>query len=122
MNEKSFNNYAKFILDQAKGVRDIKKTEYAAEKDRLSNFRKAAAIQGVSVPIAIRGMMVKHTVSIYDLIEGEFGSDSSLRNSYDLTLWEEKIVDQINYLLLLYSAVVESKVYNSEGKKNAKSS
>lgn len=119
MKEKTFNNYTKFILDQAKGVRDLKRVEYATEEDRLSNFRKAAAIQGVSVPMAIRGMMAKHTVSIYDMIENEFGYAKKKPSPQDLSLWEEKIVDQINYLLLLYAAVVEFKVFPSEHAEDA---
>ena len=46
--------------------------------------------------------MAKHTVSVYDMIRGlEEGK------SYPLELWDEKIGDSINYLLLLAAAVRE---------------
>ena len=48
--------------------------------------------------------MSKHTVSVYDLIKAENrGEDVSLE------LWDEKIGDHINYLFLLWAAVVENK-------------
>lgn len=90
------------ILDaQIKRVRDVlvvKATEYANE-DRLANFKKAAHLVGATIPQAISGMMVKHTVSIYDMIEsGE---------EFTMEQWDEKITDHINYLILLRAAVAE---------------
>lgn len=43
--------------------------------------------------------MAKHTVSVYDMIRS--GKD------YPLDLWEEKIKDSINYLLLLWALIQE---------------
>ena len=44
-------------------------------------------------------MMAKHTVSVYDMCEsGE---------QYPVELWQEKITDSINYLLLLNAMVRE---------------
>jgi hypothetical protein len=78
-----------------------KAKEYAPV-DRLHNFRVAAEMQNVRLETALAGMMAKHTVSLYDLIErtqkGEvFGSD----------IWVEKITDHMNYLLLLKAILVE---------------
>ena len=51
---------------------------------------------------ALAGMMCKHTVSIYDLIEGyEAG------RAIEPELWDEKIIDSINYLILLRAALYE---------------
>ena len=47
-------------------------------------------------------MMCKHTVSIYDLI-----NDFENGNSIPIDLWNEKIGDSINYLLLLNAMVIE---------------
>jgi hypothetical protein len=71
----------------------LAKAEEYAPEDRLSNFRTAAELQGVTMPQALAGMMAKHTVSIYDMI----GSDKD----YTLEQWFEKITDHINYLILL---------------------
>ncbi len=90
------------ILDeQIQLVRDVlvnKAAEYANE-DRLSNFRIAAKIQNCSVSKAIAGMMVKHTVSIYDMVESDM--------MFPMETWDEKITDHINYLILLRAAQTE---------------
>ena len=44
-----------------------KSLEYATE-DRLHTFKVAAEIQNCTPIGALGGMMVKHTVSVYDLI------------------------------------------------------
>lgn len=91
------------VLDrQIKRVRDVlvvKAAEYAPV-DRLANFRKAASLCGKSLPQVIGGMMVKHTVSLYDMIESD--------KPYPMGLWDEKITDHINYLILLRAALAES--------------
>lgn len=91
------------VLDaQIKRVRDVlvvKAAEYATE-DRLANFKKAAHLRGCGIPQAIGGMMVKHTVSVFDMIESG--------KPYSLDMWDEKITDHINYLILLRAALVDN--------------
>ncbi len=70
-----------------------KAREYSTDEDRLHNFKLAAALQECSMRQALAGIMVKHTVSIYDMCR----SDETL----SLELWTEKITDHLNYLLLL---------------------
>lgn len=77
-----------------------KAKEYATT-DRLHNFKVAAAVQQCTPVQALAGMMAKHTVSVYDMcISGK---------DYPIDLWDEKITDSINYLLLLKALVEESK-------------
>lgn len=76
-----------------------KAKEYASDKDRLHNFKIAAALQECTVPDAIGRMMSKHTVSIYDMIKDP--------KAYSLSIWNEKIKDHINYLILLKAGLVE---------------
>ena len=53
---------------------------------------------------ALGGMMVKHTVSVYDLIhDHESGADIPVE------LWAEKITDSINYLFLLWALLNEQR-------------
>lgn len=92
------------ILDtQIKRVRDVlgaKRDEYAtANVDVLANFKKSAHLRGCSVPQAISGMMVKHTVSIYDMVESD--------KEFPPEVWDEKITDHLNYLILIRAAVAE---------------
>lgn len=85
-------------LDYCKELLTAKGQEYTAGKeDRLLVFKKAAVMQGVSPKEALAGMMVKHTVSIYDMSHGD----------YPIEKWEEKITDHINYLLLLKALIEE---------------
>jgi len=97
------------ILDaQIKRVRDVlvvKAAEYATQ-DKLANFKKVAHLRGVTQAQAISGMMAKHTVSIYDMIESG--------KSFPLGQWDEKITDHINYLILLRAALVETERLDAE--------
>ena len=92
------------VLDaQIQRVRDIlehKAEEYASDVDRLANFKTAGGIKGESPKQALAGMMAKHTVSIYDMV---------LRTDrdYSTKVWDEKITDHINYLILLRALVEE---------------
>lgn len=79
----------------------VKAKEYATD-DRLHNFKVAAKIQNCTPITALGGMMCKHTVSVYDLIN-DFESGVKV----PVELWDEKIGDSINYLLLLSAMIRE---------------
>jgi len=91
------------ILDeQVKRIRDVlvvKAAEYATE-DHLANFKKVAHLRGCGLPQAVGGMMAKHTVSIFDMIESG--------REYPLEVWDEKITDHLNYLILLRATLIEN--------------
>ena len=94
-----FNKLMDEQMERSRSVLSSKATEYATA-DRLHNFRVAAALQGITDSQALAGMMAKHTVSVYDMC---------LSNKYyPIELWQEKITDSINYLLLLNAMVRES--------------
>lgn len=78
-----------------------KASEYATE-DRLHNFKSAAIVEQTTTIGALAGMMAKHTISIYDMCKG-----STKGLTYSNELWDEKITDSINYLLLLKALVAE---------------
>jgi hypothetical protein len=86
-----------------------KSDEYATE-DRLHNFKVAAEIQNCTPIKALGGMMCKHTVSVYDLI-----NDHEAGKDIPMDLWREKIGDSINYLLLLKALIVEDKELTTGG-------
>lgn len=86
----------------------IKSSEYATE-DRLHNFKVAAEVQNCTPVKALAGMMCKHTVSVYDLI-----NDFEAGKKIPIELWNEKIGDSINYLLLLTALVEESRNKHGE--------
>lgn len=101
MNSEVFNDIIEKRIQTCKGVLCLKSEEYATE-DRLHNFKVAAELQGVTPITALAGMMCKHTVSVYDLIQAhEEGQKISQ------SMWDEKIGDSINYLLLLSVLIID---------------
>ena len=102
MNTENFNKIIHEQIERCENTLCKKADEYAANEDRLHNFKVAAGIQNCLPTTALGGMMAKHTVSVYDMLRGlEEGK------SYPIELWNEKITDSINYLLLLAAAVRE---------------
>ena len=108
MNTETFNKVIREQIERCEATLCKKADEYATD-DMLHNFKVAAGIQNCLPTTALGGMMAKHTVSVYDMIRGlEEGK------SYPIELWNEKITDSINYLLLLLAAVRE----DSENQRN----
>jgi hypothetical protein len=79
------------LLDKAR--------EYADDVDRLRNFKLAAGLLESSNREALAGMLVKHIVSLYDLMLADTCADT--------LKWDEKITDAMNYLFLLRAITVE---------------
>lgn len=100
------NDFNKIIDSRIQKCLDLlcKKADEYATADRLHNFKVAAELQGCTPIRALGGMMCKHTVSVYDLIN-EFEEGADIQPE----LWEEKIGDSINYLLLLTALIHEHK-------------
>jgi hypothetical protein len=95
-------NFERIVEDQLDIVRSLlisKGQEYSLSGDRLEAFKKAANLQGESVPQALCGMLAKHVISIYDM--------SMSGREFTKARWTEKITDSINYLLLLKAAILE---------------
>lgn len=98
MRTEQFEKIVEEQIETCKGILLKKAGEYATGGDRLHNFKAAAGMMGCNPTEALAGMMAKHTISIYDMCRsGHF---------YPMELWNEKITDHINYLLLLKAAVV----------------
>lgn len=108
MNGEQFNEVVEEQLRWCKSVLDRKGMEYAGSNDRLHNFKIAAQLEGCEPRRALSGMMAKHVVSVFDMC--------STGVYYSEDMWEEKIGDTINYLLLLKGLLVESSEMNREGK------
>ena len=105
MTHEEFDKTSKRLLTKAAEVRRTKRLEYSSDEDeRLSNFKTAARLNSQTVPEAVNGMMSKHVVSIADMVRDEFTRKEA---PFSLEMWEEKIIDNINYLMLLYAAIKE---------------
>lgn len=100
MRTEQFNEILNEQITTVVRMLGTKREEYAGDKDVLHNFKQAAHMTGETIEQALAGMMVKHTVSVYDMVEsGE---------QYSLEVWNEKITDHINYLILLRAALIEN--------------
>lgn len=102
MNQRDFEKILDARIEACRSVLAGKATEYADDNDRLHNFHQAAVLMGGNSAQALAGMMVKHTVSVYDMVQSG--------QSYPLAVWEEKIGDELNYLFLLRAAIVDDKL------------
>jgi hypothetical protein len=78
-----------------------KSKEYASDDEKLANFKKAAALQGLRPEQALFGMLAKHLVSLADMAGDQGGTP------FPREVWEEKLTDAINYLLLLEAVIHE---------------
>ena len=96
MTQGKFYDICNDVVDRCKAVLINKNTEYATD-DVLHNFKVAARLEGITPEQALAGMMAKHTVSIYDMIKSA--------EYYDPAVWDEKIGDSINYLILLRALI-----------------
>ncbi len=100
--------FDKAVIDQlqhcmelltAKGREYTQEMETVTELDRLSHFKKAAALMGQSPEQALMGMLSKHLVSISDMCCEKY--------YFPKEMWQEKITDSINYLLILRAMIEE---------------
>lgn len=101
MNSVDFNAVLQDQIDRVTAVLGSKAGEYATDDERLHNFKQAAALQGITLRQAVANFMAKHTISIFDLVQKP--------NNLPEELWNEKITDHINYLILLQAALAEER-------------
>lgn len=93
MTAKDFNELVDRQLERIKAVLCKKEGEYNLEEDRLGFFKRAAALAQETPEQALYGFMLKHLVSLSDMVQSG--------KTYSEALFEEKITDIENYLLLL---------------------
>lgn len=108
MRTEQFEEVINNRIETCKSVLCSKSEEYATD-DRLHNFKVAGKLQKCTAVKALGGMMAKHTVSVYDLID-----DYEQGETISQEMWTEKIGDSINYLLLLTALLEEDKNVDKE--------
>lgn len=92
-----------YIVSTIKDILIHKGKEYAPSTDRLENFKIAAALAESSPIMALRGMLAKHVVSVWDYVKRTENGEV-----FTLEQWKEKIFDYLNYGVLLYALIVEA--------------
>ena len=108
-----FDRLVEYVVEKCiKGVMCAKSAEYAREGDKLYNFKRAAEVSGKTSLECLQGMKLKHDVSILDMLADE--ADPTKR-THSLELWEEKISDDINYLILMLALLYEKHGWDLPG-------
>lgn len=110
MTESEFMTVLNRRIELIKEVLGKKAAEYARSGDRLSNFKRAAAYLRCTPERANLGANSKHLVSIADMVD-----DLEKGQHHPVAMWEEKLGDAINYLILM-----EAQVKERIGKRNWK--
>ncbi len=104
MNAKDFDKIVAARMAWCNKTLCAKGDEYARDGDRLWNFKVAARKLNCHPAEALAGMMVKHTVSVDDIIDGLAKGVVPPKE-----LVAEKIGDSIDYLLLLEGLIEEER-------------
>ena len=99
MNHEEFMHTRDDLNDHCTKLLAMKQNEYASgNKDRLNQFKRAAALSNCSPEKALAGMMIKHETSIHDMID-----DISRDQHHCTECWKEKLGDLRNYCDLLWA-------------------
>lgn len=99
MNNKEFEEIFDSTVSTARALLVEKAKEYASNVDRMHNFKAAAGALNVTPELALRGMSTKHTISVNDMVKNP--------DNYTMAQWEEKLGDELNYIILLKALVWE---------------
>ena len=102
MTQIEFDEILEHRIAEIRRVLGKKAAEYVRDGDRLSNFKRAAAMLQCQPEAALMGMLSKHLVSIMDMVD-----DISCEINHPKEMWNEKLGDAINYLVLLDALLQE---------------
>lgn len=102
MTSLEFRSVLEERIKKIREVLDKKAGEYSRGQDRLHNFKRVAEIKRITPAEACIDGFCKHLVSILDMVD-----DLADGKAWVLPIWEEKLGDAINYLILLEALVKE---------------
>lgn len=88
--------FNKVVEDQLARIQRVlvkKENEYSLGTDRMSVFKHGAGITEETPEQVLYGFMLKHIISVTDMVNS--------KATYSEELWNEKITDICNYLILL---------------------
>ena len=102
----SNEDFTKLVQDRIKQCTDVlfvKNKEYSSDTDRLHNFKVAGQFLGSHPVQALKGMMVKHEVSLFDMCCDVIAG----KQPPSYILMDEKFGDIHNYYFLLEALLEE---------------
>lgn len=102
MEEKRFYKLVDERLSKITSTLASKGNEYSTPGNKLHNFDRGANITGQTREIVLLGFLLKHQISILDIIDKiEVGVLPTRK------LLDEKLTDIINYYILLEASIVD---------------
>lgn len=113
MNIEKFDKLLEKRIEATKVILASKNKEYASDKDKLHNFKRAGAMENCTPEKALVGMWAKHIVSLLDIVDKIDANEAEelvkicLGEGLTKGMLEEKIGDAINYLILLEALIKE---------------
>ena len=107
MTHERFNQLVDEMLETCRQTLTKKQDEYNLDKDRLSFFKEGNELTKLSPERTLYLFMFKHIKSLADMVASE--------HKYSKELWEEKIQDNINYLLLLRALLEDDDMFDKRG-------
>lgn len=104
MTSQEFNKIVEEFLNKTKDVLMKKEDEYSLTDDRFKFFKTYANIAGITPEKALYYCMLKHFVSITDMINSG--------KTYPKQLFFDKLGDAVNYLILLYGLLKDDGMFS----------
>lgn len=98
-----FDKVLESRIVKTREILSSKAKEYASDGDRFHNFKVAAQMINKTPEQALYGMMLKHMVSVKDLVDWSESDPERITRH----LVDEKISDHVNYLILLEGLLLE---------------
>jgi hypothetical protein len=102
MEGKQFDQIVEQQINDIKELLLSKGDEYVRGTDRFHNFKKAAKMAGITPIQALKGFMLKHEVSLSDMI-----NDIENGRTVAISKLNEKMGDIIVYNILLKGLMIE---------------
>lgn len=99
MNQEDFEAVIERQIEQIRDVLSSKNAAYNPQADKLRTFKRAASVLDSTPEQALWGMFIKHYISTFDMVQSD--------EFYLAEVWDEKLGDMINYLILLRALVFE---------------
>ncbi len=110
---KTFKQVLDARIYKIRATLSAKAGEYASTQNRYHNFDIASRIANVTPEQALYGMMLKHEVSVLDLVAWTRDAEDKITKE----MVDEKVGDYINYLILLEGLLLRRIEAREEGEK-----
>jgi hypothetical protein len=102
MTTDEFSRVLQNRINRINHVLGVKAKEYANPHNRYHNFDRGATALNITPEQYCVHLAMKHLISIMDMVD-DIGS---IDRCADAAVWDEKIGDAINYLILLEGLVL----------------